>query len=732
MNARSLGLSDDIVGSAAWATLILAGISLLMLLLELRRRERGGAAILLSGLLATALCGLAVLRPVVVEARTSTVGARVVLLVDQSLRMALPATSEQTRYQHAVRAASKLTEHYRDARLTVLQYTDRTAALDLKSPALIPAPSATSDLVSALNSALGESGERPDALVVVSDGRLSRPAETADDEALKKALGAVTTHTVRTLDATPADASIRSVRAVGVAVAHQTFTLTIEVGCEGVSCTEVPVVVRELRDSVPAAELAAGKVKVEQGVGKVELEITLDRAGARVVQVEIETPPGDTIPENNSRYLTFDVARDRVRLLHLAGRPTHDVRALRMWLERDQAVDVVAFFILRGTTDNPNAGKSDLALIEFPVNELFTEHLPSFDAVILQDIDAIDYKLDQYLLRLSQYVKTGGGLIMVGGPASFAGGDYAGTPLDEIFPIEQPRVAKPEDAYDGAEFEPVYTPAGQAAAVTLKARELLDNRLPRMAGANLLGRPRPGSIVLWEHPTLKAEGRPMPVLALGEAGDGRAIALGVDSTSRLAFGSLAASVSGRAYGALWDGLLGWLMRDPRYEAARVQLEQECVAGYPTKLRVTRLPGMDGDVTVELKPLLENPGSAQTFHGTGTQGTTEVDLGKLEVGGYTAKVRVGEGPPTRRDFGCEKGGEAWSDSRPDPTRLRRIAQVSGGKSVAWDEVESLPPPQVTEIVDERRTSPILPPWGWTLSAALMLGTHWVARRRGGLV
>lgn len=730
MNVRSFGLSDDIAGVAAWVTLALAVVSLLMLVIELRRRERGGVAILVTGLLATALCGFAVLRPVLVEARTSTVGAKVVVLMDHSLRMALPVTREQTRHQRAVQAARALVEHYKDARLTVLQYTDSSAALDLKADPLLPATSATSDVVAALGSALDESGERPDAVVVVSDGRVSRPSEAADDEALKKAFAGVTTHTVRVAEQAPADASIRSVRAVGVAVAHQTFTLTVEVGCEGVTCGEVPVVVRELRDSVPAADLAAGKVKVEAGVGKVELEITLDRAGARVIQVAIEAPGGDTIPENDSRYLTFDVARDRVRLLHLAGRPTHDVRALRMWLERDQAVDVVAFFILRDQrSDNPNAGERDLALIKFPVEELFTDHLPSFDAVILQDIDAIEYKLDQYLLRLSQYVKTGGGLIMVGGPTSFAGGRYAGTALDQVFPIEQPRGP---NTFDGAEFEPVYTPAGRAAAVTLKARELLDNRLPPMAGTNLLGEPRPGAIVLWEHPTLKVDGKPMPVLALGEAGDGRAIALGVDSTYRLAFGSLAASVSGRAYGGLWDGLLGWLMRDPRYEAARVQLIGECVAGYPTKLRVTRLPGMDGEISVELKQLSEHPAAAQTFRGTGTQGSTDVALGSLDVGGYSAKVRVGEGPPTRHDFGCEKGGEAWSDSRPDPDRLRRIALASAAKSVAWDEIDTLPPPQVTEIVNERRTSPILPPWGWTLSAALMLGTHWVARRRGGLV
>ena len=85
--------------------------------------------------------------------------------------------------------------------------------------------------------------------------------------------------------------------------------------------------------------------------------------------------------------MTFNVARQRVRLLHVAGRPTYDVRSLRRWLKSDESVDLVAFFILRTDEDNPmTSDDSELALIPFPVDELFTEHLPSFDAVVLQDI----------------------------------------------------------------------------------------------------------------------------------------------------------------------------------------------------------------------------------------------------------------------------------------------------------------------------------------------------------
>ena len=124
----------------------------------------------------------------------------------------------------------------------------------------------------------------------------------------------------------------------------------------GSTAENVPLSVRELRYGVEPALLASGVAKVEDGVGRVELKITLERAGTRVVEIAMEAPEGDQIPENDSRILTFTVARERVRLLHVAGRPTYDVRALRMWLKSDESVDLVAFFILRTDEDTTGAG----------------------------------------------------------------------------------------------------------------------------------------------------------------------------------------------------------------------------------------------------------------------------------------------------------------------------------------------------------------------------------------
>src|SRR6185295_12309131 len=81
-------------------------------------------------------------------------------------------------------------------------------------------------------------------------------------------------------------------------------------------------------------------------------------------------------------------------------------------------------------------------------------------------------------------------------------------------------------------------------------------------------------------------------------------------------------------------------------------------------------------------------------------TVAIPLPVLEPGGYSARVRVGAAPPTRHDFACERGGPAFSDSRPDPDRLERISAATGGRSVDVEAVDTLPIPESTEVAAER--------------------------------
>jgi uncharacterized membrane protein len=749
MPTTRLASSADLPSWCVALTVALAVVSCGLLLVELQRRERGASTIVVTGILAICALVLAVLRPVRVAAKESLVGARVLILADTSRSMALSQAEGVTRADARDRAVATLLGRAKEARMLVLGFGDSEPRPIGLSPAAAGSSRAVrSDLSSAIRAVAGSAEERPRAVIVVSDGRLDDPPEGVAKEALLALARSldVPIHAVATTRDAPADASVRRVAAAGAAVAHVPLTLRVEVGCGGgLACDELAVTARELREGGPPALLATGTARLSDGRGAVDLTVTLERAGTRILEISIAAPPGDTVRENDRRLIAFHVARERVRVLHVAGRATTDVRALREWLKSDASVDVVAFFILRTPTDDPHAEDQDLALIKFPVDELFSEHLPSFDAVVLQDFDAQPYGLERHLPALARYVRSGGGLIMVGGPNSFVGGGYADTPLGNATGVLPVRLdsSPTATANDMTSFEPTWTAQGRVAPLLAPLRAVVGDELPAMPGANVLGDARPGTVVLWAHPSrLTPSGAPMPVLAVGEEGDGRTVALGVDGGWRFEFSPLGARTAGRGFEALWGGLLGWLMRDPRFEPAQLELVGGCTAGLPVTLRVHALPESGHDpsamLSLDITRLDREAGVAARslpVHAEvprDTSGTTELTLAPLAAGAYVARVRVGASGTARDEFACEAGGDEWADSRPDGPRLRALAEASGGV-FAWadEDLSRIPFPKPTTVSAERHTLPIAPPWVWTLTAALLLGAHWIARRRGGL-
>jgi uncharacterized membrane protein len=747
MLSTHLGASADLPPWAVIAACALAATSLCLLVVELRRHARESVPVVASGLLAVAALLGAVLRPARVSARESPVGARVVVLADASRSMALDGDDGRPRSTARDEAIARLAKSGQNVRLVVLGFGDGAPAPlpDTSQGEEASSREPRSDLGQAIRALAASPAERPAAVVVVSDGRLDDPPAGASEESLR-ALGAqlrIPIDTVATTRAVPADASIRRVSAAGAAVAHVPLPLRVEVGCAGaLACDELTVSARELRDDGPPAVLSSGVVHVDEGKGTIDLTITLERAGTHIVEVAIAPPAGDAIPANDRRLVTFNVSRERVRVLHVAGHPTNDVRALRQWLKSDASVDVVAFFILRTPTSDVRAGYNDLALIPFPVDELFQDHLPSFDAIVLQDFDAQPYGLEKYLENIRRYVRSGGGLVMVGGQNSFVAGGYAGTPLAEVLPVALDGSPRATSA-DTSPFVPQWTAEGRTAPLLGPLRDVVGDTLPEMPGANVLGDARPGGVVLWSHPTLTTpSGARVPVLAIGDEGDGRTIALGVDSAWKLGFSELGAKTAGRGHGALWDGLLGWLMRDPRFESAQMEIVGGCTAGLPALVRARVSPSTAADprgataapgrVSLEVTRI-DHPSAPVHVEQLVAPDAASIDLPlpALEAGAYAARLRTAEGATTRKDFACEAGGDEWADSRPDAERLAALARATGGSFANASEAGSLLLPKPTLINAERHVTPVAPAWVWSLSAAFLLGVHWLVRRRSGL-
>ncbi len=737
-----LRFSDDLPLLAQVIVWCLVGASLLLLLLEIRRIRSKGFLVFVSGALATIALALAVLRPVSLSLKGKTVPGYVLVLVDSSHRMDLPATDHlgtvaETRRELAAEAVNELKAHLKGARVVVRAFTSELLSSDATTTFDDPGPASGSDLLAALPRALDESAELPQAVIVISDGRMTRPGPLADEawrNLLRSKSAGVPVHTIAVAEASPKDRSLRSIGFTGSAVAHQPFRLEVEVGCHlPESCDQVEVEVFELMERQPERLLARGEARGEGGRALLSLKVTLEQAGNRALLIRLVGDEPDAVVENDHRIIPVLVRRDRLRMLHVAGRPTYDVRALRRFLKSDESTDLISFFILRTESDQVQAEQDELALIPFPVDELFSDHLSSFDAVILQDIDARRYRLDRYFRSMKDYVIRGGGLVLVGGPTGFSSGGYAGSPLEDVLPVQLPKdgeliVRKP--------FVPQATDVGRAAPILRALRNNLGDVLPEMDGSNVLGAPKEGALVLWEHPTetLPARSAPekMPILAVYEVGDGRSISLSVDGTHQLRFGELGAKTGGRAHADLWEGLLGWLMRDPRYESAQLQLEGPCQAGVDQGFSVHPILGTKEEIRLSLEKLGSGAVDALPLQEVeaGGGGARRFIARKIPEGGYAARVRVGAAPPSRTVIACEEGGEAWADSRPDAERLRSIAAATGGVSVFRDQIAEVPPVESSFVSAERVSHPVLSNWIWATLAVALMSIHWLIRRAQG--
>jgi uncharacterized membrane protein len=735
MGTNGLRLSGDLNSFLVALVFLLVGVTVWLLVRESRRADRARLAIVFSGSLAAFGLALAVLRPVALDEVRDPSIARVSVIVDASERLRLPGLSGERRADVVARVLRDLEATLQGARIQTFGFSDGKELWPYKADDRGP-PRVHSDFERAISAVESDANGLPAAVVVLSDGQRTTPA----DEKQRTVPPGGVVHTVRLLDSPLPDRSLLRVSMPDSVVAHEPFRVDVELGCSGgVSCEKVELRVFELLQGGQREERgrAVPEVSVTPrgAIARASLRVTLDRAGARVLEFEAEGDAKDVVPENNRRFLEVNVRRDRLRLLHVAGRPTYDVRALRTFLKSDRSLDLVAFFILRTTTDHVMASQSELALIPFPVDELFTEHLPSFDAVILQDIDAVEYGVAAHFRSLRDYVKKGGGLAMIGGPSMFGAGGYADSPLAEISPVA---LVPTNKVADMAKFVPGYTRLGREAPLLSGLRALLDEQLPEVSGTNLVGPAEARAYVLWEHPDLPplggASGDRMPILAVREVGDGRTLALTIDSTHKLRFGPEGLKSAGRAHGALWEGMLGWLMRDARFELARAKAPWPCISGRPYRIEVEAVGDAAGSVDLQIEALGQVPQQKpiQVTPRGGGEGLPAFELEGPPPGGYAALIQMGKGPPLRFVFACEAGGEAWADTRPDPERLTEWSAARGGLSVSPSEVGQIPVPSGSQVITRSVSSPLFPDAVWSTLAAVLLGIHWLVRRFGGLL
>ena len=354
------------------------------------------------------------------------------------------------------------------------------------------------------------------------------------------------------------------------------FTVLLKRTPSGPSRAEVAVANADIGLGVTQVVFAPGML-----TATAQLDVLPTLEGRQVFTVSVKHHELPFTAEFHETRVSVRVIRDRIRILHVVGRPSWETRLLRENLRRDPVVDLVSFQILRTVKDNPKARDVELSLIPFPTKELFSVELPKFDVVMFQNFDYASYfdanLANMLLTNLRNFVvNDGGGFVMTAGDLSFGYGNYHYTPLRDILPVDWRGLGQ----WTVGEFALSDTRWAEWFGVPAPESRVIKRVYQTVPGAK--------SRTIWQSGGL-------PAFVVGTAGQGRTAAVLTDDLWRLAY---AGSPSDRAaIASFWSRLIRYLAGDPEFEDRHVQWQSlAAMPGLP--VRGTLQPATDTAILLD--------------------------------------------------------------------------------------------------------------------------------------
>ena len=122
------------------------------------------------------------------------------------------------------------------------------------------------------------------------------------------------------------DLSIEKVDATDFGFIHQPLNIAVTVSARSIGRKDIPLVLKE-GDKILVSKIVS--LKKEDSQHTVELQFTPTSLGKRIYSLSVPVFAGEAVEVNNRWDFEVKVIRDRVRVLHLNGRPSWDSRFLR-------------------------------------------------------------------------------------------------------------------------------------------------------------------------------------------------------------------------------------------------------------------------------------------------------------------------------------------------------------------------------------------------------------------
>ncbi|NND73210.1 MAG: hypothetical protein HKN43_16675 [Rhodothermales bacterium] len=474
------------------------------------------------------------------------------------------------------------------------------------------------------------------------------------------------------------------------------------------------------------------------------------QSGIAEYVLEIVEAEGEINVENNRLEMLIDMENDTTRVLYFEGALRPDFKFIKRALEDDQVVEFVSVSRTgTGKYFRQGVRTADELAGGFPLTEA---EIFEYKAIMLGDIEASNFSVEQQLL-LEKFVRVrGGGFLMLGGQSAFVEGGYWGTPIADILPVSLdpqrrqsvPVVFSRQDIVpeaQGFKFHP--TLAGIDSPILKLSSDTRTNALrwssmPGLTSINYVGAAKPGAQVLAVKQS-DAFGAEEPLLVSQRYGRGRSIALPTSSTWRW---QMLSDAKDTRHERFWRQLVRWLAA-----SAPDQLNISLSDEYPepeTEVTVTAVAYDDEFQPysgASIKGFLRDPFGTETeivfTEDLTTDGSYSTNLLPADEGVYHLAISAMDGSQLigveSSSFLVRKSRKEFKDATMKRSLLESIATASGGEYHAPSEANRIP-----DRLRTRRTSTTVYESGtlWDLPILFLfliglLSFDWYYRRKNGL-
>lgn len=486
-------------------------------------------------------------------------------------------------------------------------------------------------------------------------------------------------HTILVGDeAEGADAAILSVDAPAFGFVRTPMRLDIQVSARGVTAFPPHVEIREGEQQVAVEPLSFD----EQGFSRVSVTLVSETVGEHLYSVILPPVPGERTLANNRTEVLVETARDKIQVLHIAGSVTADLQALRGVFERDDRIDLTAFYILR-TRENQQIGvdgrliaPEELALVQFPVEEIFDRQLFSFDVVVFQDFDAGNYfhnsfQASKLMAKIARFIEEHhGGLIVIGGPKTAAGPPLSATAIGAILPVQLP-----------------------SSREAFQTQTLSFEQLTRLDGHPLVDAvPEDALWPGWMNASLRAQGqglitgpRNQVLMATREVGSGRVLFLNHASTWLWRRQSLQQGQGASAYAQFWQTAINWVTDHPQLRSSRMDLVVDPLNPLEVRVQLTLKdedyrPQSGESVVLEATSVRDEALTSTLAMTLDAEGRSSEKLTLKEPGYYRFSMKEGPVDHSVEDRLLFVGGfrDELAAVQPVPETLQALSRASGGR------------------------------------------------------